>query len=57
MSMDWNWTQLPLKYNANRALCMADADWRDVQVLHLISGFEYSRRSTAWVKGTTFWKR
>ena len=57
MSMDWNWTQLPLKYNANRALCMADADWRDVQVLHLISGFEYSRRSPAWVKGTTFWKR
>ena len=57
LSMKWNWTQLPLGFNANRALCMSEKSWKDVRVLHLINGFEYSKRSPAWVEGRTFWKR
>ena len=41
--------ELPLRFNAHRGLLMSDDEWRGVHVLHAIAGWEYHKRSPAWL--------
>ena len=35
--------ELPIGYNAHRGMVMSDAEWRDVHIVHMISGYATNR--------------
>ena len=44
-----NMNELPISYNAHRALLMDDAEWRSVHVIHAMALMEPVKRSPAWL--------
>ena len=35
--------ELPVSYNAHRGMEMNDSEWRDVHIVHMISGYSINR--------------
>lgn len=62
-SRNWTWSVLPVAYNTHRAMCLSNASWADVRILHAIHGYDGkipppyrdhiakygTRRSPSWV--------